>query len=165
MPYHGPINVVLPSPAPETLRFVQLKVRKIENVNGDDGTGGGEMDWYSEAVIQGQPYRSGLIDEHDNFDFEKPPYAPWTMTKALPPAAKLVFIDFKLMELDYSDDDTVDINPTTHSKDLTFGYTPSSGELSGDLRGPSPITVEGKGDCDCARVKLSVSDLMGTCSK
>jgi len=162
MPYHGPVPVALPSSAPETMRFVQLRVRRIENVNGDDGFLGGQMDWYSEAVIQGQPYRSGLIDEHDNFDFEKPPYAPWIMTKALLPATDLVYIDFKLMELDYSDDDTIDINPTKNAKDLVLGYVPSTGEVRGDLRGPSPLFVEGKGDCDCARVKLSVSDHLGT---
>lgn len=165
MPYKGPVNPTLPSPAPETMQFVRLQVHRIDNINGDDGFGGGEMDWYSRAAIDGQRYWSGLIDEHNNFDFDKSPYAPWTMTKAVTSSTPEVPIIFQLMELDYSDDDQVDVNPRSGAQSLVLRYSLTGGTLRGDVTGPAAFTVEGKGDCDCARLKMSVDRLSGSCLK
>jgi hypothetical protein len=162
-PYRAPVNVTLPSAAPESLQFARLEVHRIDATHADDGFMGGDLDWYSRAVIGGQRYWSGLIDEHDDFDFDRSPYAPWTMTKALPTATSEVPITFQLMELDYSDDDLVDINPKSGASGLVFRYSLASGLVRGDVSGSSTFTVEGKGDCDCARVKMSVSRLAGTC--
>src|SRR6185295_6384749 len=111
MPYAGPVNPALPSAAPESLRFVQLKIHRIDKGTADDGRTGGEMDWFSYSSIEGQKYMSGLIDEHDNFNFDTKPYYPWTMTKAVSPRLNSVQIGFTLMELEALDDDMVDVNP------------------------------------------------------
>lgn len=162
-PYRGPVTAALPSAAPESLRFVRLKVHRIDAVDADDGFLGGDLDWYGRSEIAGQRYWSGLIDEHDNFHFDRPPYAPWAMTKAIPPSMSDVPIVFQLMELDYSEDDHVDINPKSGPKSLVFRYSPATGQLRGDVSGPTRFTTEGRGDCDCARVEMSVSRLVGTC--
>ena len=117
------------------------------------------------AAIDGQRYWSGLIDEHNNFDFDKSPYAPWTMTKAVTSSTPEVPIIFQLMELDYSDDDQVDVNPRSGAQSLVLRYSPTGGTLRGDVTGPAAFTVEGKGDCDCARLKMSVDRLSGSCLK
>lgn len=165
MAYHGPVSVTLPSPAPETVQFVRLQVHRIDNINSDDGFGGGEMDWYSRAAIDGQLYWSGLIDEHDNFNFDKSPYAPWTMTKAIAASTSEVPIIFQLMELDYRNDDQIDVNPRSGVQSLVLRYAPATGTLRGDVTGSASFTVEGKGDCDCARIKMSIDRLSGTCLK
>ncbi|HYQ90328.1 MAG TPA: hypothetical protein VEU09_11965 [Candidatus Binatia bacterium] len=169
MPYHGPVPVTLPSAAPESLRFVQLKVHRIDNVNADDGIAGGQLDWYSESQIGGQKYMSGLIDEHDNFNFDKSPYAPWTMTKAVPLATKDLLVGLMLMELDHDNDDVVDIDPKSGARSILFHYAPSTRQLSGDLTGPAGpkarFVSRGAGDCDCAQVTISVSDVVGRCLK
>src|SRR2546428_2430430 len=76
-PYKGPVNVALPSAAPQKLQFVRLAVHRIENLNAKDDWG--EMDWFSEVSIGPQPYLSGLINDHDNFYFDRFPFGPWTM--------------------------------------------------------------------------------------
>lgn len=83
MEYRGPVDPTLPSAAPEQVDFVRLRVHRITAIDTGDGPTGGDLDWYSRAVIGGQHFWSGLIDEHDSFDFEKAPYAPWTMTKSV----------------------------------------------------------------------------------
>lgn len=155
-PYRAPLNPALPSPAPENLQFVRLRVEKIDATDADDGLGGGDLDWYSRAMIGQQRYWSGLIDEHDNFDFLKPPYAPWTMTKALPTTVAQIPIMLQLMELDYKDDDLIDINPKSGDLGIVFSYATATGQIRGDVTGTSTFTTQGKGDCDCARVKVSV---------
>jgi hypothetical protein len=164
-PFHKEMNVALPSAAPESLQFVRLQVNRIENKGGDDGFLGGQMDWYGKAAIAGQTYMTGLIDEHDNFDFERPgkPYASWTMTKALRTSVTDVPIYFQLWELDYSDDDLVDVNPKSGMKTLVFGYSTGTDKLSGDLTGARPWFAEGKGDCDCARLKMNVDRRIASC--
>ncbi len=166
MPYHGPVDPTLPSAAPENLQFVKLQVHKVEGVHADDGFAGGQMDWYSEASIAGQDFMSCLIDEHNNFDF-KPPYAPWTMIKAMPATKNTVGMYFTLKELDYDDDDTVDVNPKSGSYGLLVNYATASGTFTGDVSGSAktPITVEGKGDCDCARISMSVDRMLASCLK
>jgi hypothetical protein len=163
--YHKDMNVALPSAAPESLQFVRLQVNRIENKGGDDGWGGGEMDWYGNAAIAGQTYMTGLIDEHDNFDFERPgkPYASWTMTKALKTSVTYVPMYFQMMELDYSEDDVVDVNPKSGAKTLVFSYSPPTDQLAGDLTGARPWFTEGKGDCDCARLKMNVDRRIASC--
>lgn len=291
MDYRGPVDPALPSVAPEDVDFVQLRVHRIEAIDTGDGPGGGQLDWYGRAVIGGQHFWSGLIDEHDHFDFDRPPYAPWTMTKSLPagtqdellsslivklrtgtvedagtdddvflripnlprlefpyhpddddfengsrhtysftvrpgtrmrdltglaieknggdgwylggitviangrtvyandavntwldtdtrliwtatdfkpvaaPATSDVPILFELMELDYSEDDRVDINPIAGAKSLGMSFSPTSGNLVGDVTGTSPFTSEGKGDSDRARVRMSVTRVSGSCRK
>ena len=166
MPYKGPIDPALPNPAPESLRFVKLEVHRIENVSADDGLLGGELDWYSEADIGGQPYWSGLIDEHNNFNFDVKPYGPWTMTKVMPPEKKKIPILFELKELDYDDDDTVDINPRAGAIELLLAYDPATGLVSGDVTGKPRFTVKGGGgDGDAAQVELEVSHTTGSCLK
>jgi hypothetical protein len=44
-------------------------------------------------------------------------------------------------------------------------YAPASGTLRGDVTGSATFTVDGKGDCDCARIKMSVDRLSGSCLK
>jgi hypothetical protein len=166
-PFRAPVNPTLPSAAPESLQFVRLRVHRIDATSAGDGFGGGDMDWYSLAAIDGQPFMSGLIDEHDDFNFDTRPYAPWTMTKALRTSVSDVPIQFRLMELDYRDDDQVDVNPRSGMQGLVVRYSPVTGQLRGDLsiRALPPFSVEGKGDCDCARVKLSVDRRLATCLK
>ena len=163
MAYHGPVAVTLPSAAPESLQFVQIQVHRIDKTDAGDGFLGGQMDWYSRASIEGQHYWSGLIDEHDNFDFDKAPYAPWTMTKAYPMSATTSHVLFELMELDYRNDDLIDINPKKGARTIILSYSPSSGTVSGDVSGSAAFTTEGHGDCDCARVKMSLNRLVGAC--
>lgn len=164
-PYRSPMNPALPSPAPETLQFVRLRVHRIDATDADDGFLGGDLDWYSRAMIGNQRYWSGLIDEHDDFNFDKRPYAPWAMTKALPTSVSQVPIMFQLMELDYKDDDLVDINPKSGDLGIVFSYATASKQVRGDVSGGSPFTVQGKGDCDCARVTMSVEHVLGSCLK
>jgi hypothetical protein len=155
--YKGPVDVPLPSAEPESVRFVFLRVHGIELTHGDDGPFGGEMDWYSTALIDGQEYMSGLIDEHNDFDFDKRPYGPWTMTKAVPVKRAAVHYLFNLMELDYSSDDLIDINPATGRRNLVFDYAPATDQASGDLKGNRLLVADGKGDCDCAKVSFGLS--------
>lgn len=162
--YKGPVNVTLPSAAPERLQFVQIQVHGIHNVNASDGIGGA-LDWYSRAEIDSQKYWSGLINERNDFNFDAKPYGPWTMTKAVRLTTSTVPIKFQLMELDYMRDDQVDINPKKGSRALDVSYSTTSGQLSGDVSGSAEFTVGGKGDCDCARVKMSVRHLVATCLK
>jgi hypothetical protein len=169
MPYHGPFDLTLPSAAPESLQFVQVKVHSVFATQGDDGFLGGQMDWYSRAGIGGQRFWSGLIDEHDQFDFHSGHYAPWTMTKAVPYSTADVGITFQLMELDAKYDDQIDINPKSGLKSLVLRYAPATGGVRGDVstadgtvRSDSRFTMEGKGDCDCARVIMSVERITGT---
>lgn len=170
--FTGPFNVTLPSASPESLQFVQLQVRKILATKADDGFGGGDMDWYSRVEIARQSYWSGLIDEHDNFDFTISPYAPWVMTKALPTTTADVPMLFKLMELDYSEDDQVDVNPVADpsKRSVVFKYVTSTGRVEGDLTGAKKgnmtyLTADGKSDCDCARVDLSVKRVVASSLK
>jgi hypothetical protein len=78
-------DVPMPSAAPESVTFVRLQVLDIVAIDPDDGRGGGEQDWYARGRIGGQRYWTGLIDEHNNFDFKRP-YYPWTMIKSLQPS-------------------------------------------------------------------------------
>jgi hypothetical protein len=169
-PYRTPIDVTLPSAAPESLQFVQLKVHSVFATHGSDGFLGGQMDWYSRAGMDGQRFWSGLIDEHDQFDFDHKPYAPWTMTKAVPYSTRDIGVTFQLMELDRFDDDQVDINPGPGLRSLVIRYAPATGEVRGDVstatgqvRRDARFTMEGKGDCDCARVIMSVEKVRGAC--
>jgi len=163
--YQGPENPTLPNASPENVRFVQLKVHKIAAIGGGDGFLGGDMDWYARAMIGGQRYWSGLIDEHDAFDFDHAPYAPWTMTKAEPVVPDEVPMYVQLMELERKEDTQVDVNPRQGLKTIVLRYSPSTGLIRGDLTGKAGVNmiVEGKGDCQCARIHLSVSHLTGTC--
>ena len=161
-PNRGAVQVTLPSAAPDSLQFAALQVLRIHNVNADDGFGGGDMDWYSKAQIGGQLYLSGLIDEHDNFDFKKSPYAPWTMIKEVAPVRSNVPIVFKLMELDYSEDDLVDINPSDGISSLVFNYSLKTGKVDGSVTGSPTFTVQGRGDCDCARLDMELSSFTGS---
>jgi hypothetical protein len=76
-----------------------------------------------------------------------------------------VSIYFQLWELDYSDDDLVDVNPKSGMKTLVFGYSTGTDKLSGDLTGARPWFAEGKGDCDCARLKMNVDRRVAACLK
>jgi len=161
-PYTTPIDVPLTSAEPESVRFVYLRVHSVDLTDGGDGPLGGEMDWYSTALIDGQEYMSGLIDEHDHFDFDKSPYAPWTMTKVVPVKTQFVHYMFTLMELDYSSDDLIDINPATGRSTLVFDYSPWSDQASGDLKGSRLLVADGKGDCDCAKATFGLSSRIAT---
>ncbi len=93
--YEGPVDPPnLPKPGPE-VAFAKLEVLRIDAIDTGDGSvstitrrlpGGlaNELDWYARIRIGGQSYWSCLIDEHDNFNFLNPPYAPWTIIKVLP---------------------------------------------------------------------------------
>ncbi len=162
MPYHGPVDPTLPSAAPEHMQFVLFQVHSINLVEGGDGLLGGEMDWYSRANIGGQHFWSCLIDEHDNFNFVKP-YAPWTMIKAVPPGTGDVPIRYEQMELDYVNDDWIDVNPQKGKKELTLRYAPATGTVSGDFSGNASFNAIGKGDCDCARINVTIDTLSGSC--
>ena len=171
MPYHGPFDFTLPSAAPESLQFVQLKVHSVFLTQGGDGFMQGQMDWYGRAAIDRQRFWSGLIDEHDQFDFNKAPYAPWTMTKAVPFSARDIGVTFQLMDLDAKKtDDQVDINPKAGLKSLVIRYAPATEQIIGDVstadgsvRAQGKFTMEGKDDCDCGRVILSISHLTARC--
>ncbi|TMQ56682.1 MAG: hypothetical protein E6K75_08095 [Candidatus Eisenbacteria bacterium] len=164
-PYKGPVNVKLPSAAPQSLQFVQIQVHRIDLTGGHDGLlgMGGGMDYYSRAKIDGQYYWSGLIKGHSTFNFDTLAYGPWTMTKALPINRSNVVMIFELMDLDYFFDDFVDINPKKGDTSLVFTYRTTNGQLHGDVSGSAPFTIEGKGDCDCARVKMDVVRTVGSC--
>ena len=168
--YKGPVSITLPSAAPESLRFVQLKVHSIFATDGGDGFMGGGMDWFSYGWIDGQWFMSGLVDGHDQFDFHKKPYYPWTMTKAIPPSRRDIPVMFQMMEDDVKYDDFIDINPRSGKRRLDITYTPATGAVSGDVstatgtvRSDSRFTMEGKGDCDCARVIMSVTNIRAAC--
>jgi PLAT/LH2 domain-containing protein len=88
-PYKTPMNPTLPSAAPDSVTFVRLRVEDIVAIAPDDGIGGGEQDWYGRGRIGGQRYWTGLIDEHNNFDF-KSPYAPWALIKGIQPGNDVV---------------------------------------------------------------------------
>jgi hypothetical protein len=74
-----------------------------------------------------------------------------------------------LMELDHDDDDVVDIDPKSGARSILFHYAPLTGQLSGDLAGKAGprarFVSRGAGDCDCAQVTVSVSDVVGRCLK
>ncbi len=88
MPYRGPVDPALPSAGPDSVAFTRFQVHGIHAIDPDDGIGGGELDWYGRASIGDQQYWTGLIDEHNNFDFDAKPYAPWTLMKAIPTAPR-----------------------------------------------------------------------------
>lgn len=97
--YQDPVDPPnLPKPDPE-VAFAKLEVLRLDAIDTGDGSvsavtkrlpGGlaNELDWYARVRLGGQSYWSCLIDEHDNFNFLNPPYAPWTMIKALPTLAQ-----------------------------------------------------------------------------
>lgn len=165
MPYRGPVDPPLPSSSPELVRFVRLQVHRIDATNASDGFMGRGMDWYGRAWIAGQAFWTCLIDQHDNFDFGKSPYAPWTLTKAIPATSDDATILFELMDLDYRNDDRIDVNPRTGAQGLLLRYSLSGHRLTGDVTGSPTFISEGKGDCDCARVTMSVEHVSGTCMK
>jgi len=113
-----------------------------------------------------QWFGSGLITGFGKFDFDVKPYAPWTMTKALPLATKDVWMDLALM----GNDDPVDINPKPGKSTLILDYSPTTGQVGGDdLQGNvgpnARFTSKGAGDCPCGQVTVSVSNIVGTCLK
>lgn len=129
MDYRGPVDPVLPSAAPEQVDFVQLRMHRIDAIDTGDGPGGGQLDWYGRAVIGGQQYWSGLIDEHDHFDFGRRPYAPWTMTKSLPTKPQDEIISSLIVRLrtgtieDAGTDDNVYLRLSSSLR-LEFPYHP-----------------------------------------
>ncbi|NOT32721.1 MAG: hypothetical protein HOP12_00980 [Candidatus Eisenbacteria bacterium] len=131
MDYHGPVDPVLPSAAPENVDFVQVRVHRIDAIDTGDGPAGGQLDWYSRAVIGGQHFWSGLIDEHDNFDFGRSPYAPWTMTKSLPTAPQEELLVSLIVQLrtgtisDAGTDDDVFLR-LSNTLRLEFPYHPGN---------------------------------------
>lgn len=134
MEYQGPVDPALPSPGPEHVDFVQVRVHRIDAIDTGDGPAGGQLDWYSRAVIGGQHFWSGLIDEHDHFDFDRPPYAPWAMTKALPPAPQDEMLSSLIVELrtggieDAGTDDDVFLR-LSNSLRLEFPYHPDADDF------------------------------------
>jgi hypothetical protein len=163
MTYGGPANPTLPSPAPDNVQFVQLQVHSIDLVDGDDGFGGGDMDWFAYAKVGGQQFVTCLIDEHDHFKFVNP-YAPWAVTKSVPAGSTTIGIEYEQWELDYADDDLVDVNPASGRNRLNLNYNPTTRQVSGDFA-KTPFDAEGKGDGDRARIHVSIDTLAGTCLK
>jgi hypothetical protein len=165
MPYAGPRDPTLPSSTPELVRFVHLQMHRIEKTKADDGFLGRGMDWYGRAWISGQSFWTCLIDQHDNFDFHKPPYGPWNLIKSVGPRSDEATILFELMDLDYEKDDQVDVNPRAGAQGLLLRYTLSGNTLRGDVTGSPTFVAEGKGDGDRARITMSVDELSGSCLK
>jgi hypothetical protein len=93
------------------------------------------------------------------------------MTKAVPFSTPDIGVTFQLMDLDAKKtDDQVDINPKAGLKSLVLRYAPATEQVLGDVstadgsvRAQGKFTMEGKGDCDCARVIMSISHLTGRC--
>jgi hypothetical protein len=163
MLYNGPANPALPSPVPQSVQFLQLQVHSIDLTHGDDGFGGGEMDWFGYAKIGGQQFVTTLIDEHDHFNFVKP-YAPWAFTKSVPTGQNTIGIEYEQWELDYGNNDLIDVNPVPGRNRLKLTYNPTSRQVSGDF-GKSSFNAEGKGDGDRARINVSIDTLAGSCLK
>ncbi len=165
MPYRGPVPVTLPSAAPESVQFAQLKVHRIDATDADDGPGGGQMDWFCRVQLGTQRFMSGLIDEHDHFNFDVWPYYPWTMIKEIPAGMNSVLVRFELYDLDYKNDDLIDINPKSKAESLVFNYLPALNQVRGEVTGKPRFVVEGHGDCDCAKVDMEVGQMAATCLK
>lgn len=165
MVYRGPIDPPMPSSTPELVRFVRVQVHRIEATKADDGFLGRGMDWYGRSWVSGQAFWTCLIDQHDDFDFHKAPYAPWTVTKSVGPKVDDATILFELMDLDYKNDDQVDVNPRSGAQGLLLRYSLSRNTLAGDVAGSPTFVSEGKGDGDRARITMSVDEISGTCMK
>ena len=139
------------------LEFMVAQIVKIKEIDDRDFGPLDEADWYGQAVIGGQQFRSGFINGEDDFDFGVRPYGPFTYIKALPAGTAGVPITLKLFDEDsplHGDDDHCDISPVRGRKDLTLVYNRATNSYAGDLSGNaiSPKTVRGAGDDDIAEI-------------
>ena len=119
-----PMNPAMPSAAPESVSFVQVRVEDIVAIDPDDGFRGGEQDWFARGIIGGQRFWTGLIDEHNDFHFQKP-YWPWTVIKAIQPSEAVTSFVVRVRTGSDEDADTDDeIYLWVNDRKLRFPYDP-----------------------------------------
>lgn len=139
------------------LEFMVAQIVKIKEVDDRDIGSLDQADWYGQATIAGQQFRSGLISGRDDFDFLARPYGPFTYIKALPAGGSSVPIVLKLFDEDSplrGGDDHCDISPVRGRKDLNLIYNRVANSYVGDISGnaAAPKTVRGASDDDIAEI-------------
>jgi len=116
--------------------FVVLRITRLHQFNEFiDIDPGKTANYYFDANIGGQMFRSCIINGHDTFTFP-PPNAPITFIKAVPPGQTSVPIRLQLWDDDlFTSRDQADICPVKGRLELRFSYSPRTAQLSGDVSG------------------------------
>jgi len=126
-----------------TTNFVIVRINKLRQLDETfDIDPGSDADYFMDAYIGGQKFRSCIINGKDTFTFP-PPYAPMTFIKAVP-VGQNVGMRLQLWDDDlFTKSDQADIGPAKGVKEVRLTYDPRTATLSGDVNGRGTQTARG----------------------
>ncbi len=123
--------------------FVIVRVTRLHQLDETfDIDPGSDADYFMDAYIGGQKFRSCIVNGKDTFTFP-PPYAPITFIKAVP-VGQNVGMRLQLWDDDlFTKSDQADIGPAKGVKEVRLTYDPRTATISGDLNGRGTMVARG----------------------